>query len=262
MLCFCFSCLTTGFTDAIIILELKIFYLYYSFMDTRLNLPRISNARLNDSVYDVIKENILSQVFAPGQRLILDEVSQQLGVSMTPLKDALNRLAAEGLVEIVPRQGTYVTSLQRVEIAETFDVRCALEIIAVQLFMENATDDELQELSAMVDQLDTLASSPDKSAIYQDYVRVDSAMHHRLVEFSGNKRLLTAYEREHSHIFIARVRYGSFEESLEQAQMEHRALKEALLARDIARTRTILEQHIQRAKNSLLEDIHKGKYDR
>jgi GntR family transcriptional regulator, rspAB operon transcriptional repressor len=228
-------------------------------MDTEITLPRIPKTRLNDSVYDIIKKNILSQVFSPGQRLILEEVSQQLGVSMTPLKDALNRLAVEGLVEIVPRQGTYVTSLQWEEIAETFDVRCALEVMAVKFFLKSATDKDLQEISAMVDQLEDLAKSPDKSAIYQDYVRIDSAMHHRLVELSGNQRLLAAHVREHSHIYMARVRYGSFEPSLEQAQEEHRLLREAILARDIPRVETVLKHHIQRAKDSLLEDIKRDK---
>jgi|WetSurMetagenome_2_1015567.scaffolds.fasta_scaffold18631_1 GntR family transcriptional regulator, rspAB operon transcriptional repressor len=221
-------------------------------------LPRLPKTRLNDSVYDVIRKNILSQVFSPGQRLIMDEVAKQLGVSMTPLKDALNRLAVEGLVEIVPRQGTYVTSLQWEDIAETFDVRCALEVMAAELLLVHATDEELHEITAMVDQLDELAKSPDKGAIYQEYVRMDSEMHHRLVELSGNQRLLAAHVREHSHIYIARVRYGSFEASLEQAQKEHRLLKNALLARDVPGVLSILKQHILRAKYSLLNDVRDG----
>lgn len=227
-------------------------------METDFSLPRIPKARLNDSVYDVVKENILSQVFAPGQRLKLDELVQQLGVSMTPLKDALNRLAAEGLVEIMPRQGTYVTNLNQAEIAETFDVRCALEVMAAQLFLERSTDAELQEISVMVDQLNELVKSPDKSAIYQDYVKIDSAMHRRILELSRNGRLLAAHEREHTHIYMARVRYGTFEASLEQAQNEHRLLQEAILARNIPQVQAVLSHHIQRAKNSLLDDITKG----
>jgi DNA-binding GntR family transcriptional regulator len=227
-------------------------------MITDFTLPRLPKSRLNDSAYHVIKENILSQVFTPGQRLILDDLSQQLGISMTPLKDALNRLAAEGLIEIVPRRGTYVTSLKRAEIADTFEVRCALEVMAAQLFLERASDAELQEIAAMVDQLDELAKSTDKNAIYQDYVNLDSAMHHRIVELTRNQRMLAAHEREHSHTFMARARYGTSEESLDQAQEEHRALRWAILARNIPKTQAILIEHIQRAKNSLLGEISEG----
>jgi DNA-binding GntR family transcriptional regulator len=227
-------------------------------MNIDFTLPRIPKNRLNDSVYDVIKENILSQVFAPGQRLILEELAQQLGVSMTPLKDALNRLSAEGLIEIAPRRGTYVTGLKRAEIAETFEVRCALEVMAAQLFLERASDAELQEIAAMVDQLEKLAKSPDKSASYQDYVNIDGAMHHRIVELSKNQRLLAAHEREHTHMYMARARYGTFEESLDQAQAEHRVLREAILARNIPQAQAILSEHIQRAKNSLLGEISEG----
>lgn len=224
-------------------------------MNTEFTLPRIPKARLNDSVYDVIKENILSQVFAPGQRLILGELSQQLGVSMTPMKDALSRLATEGLIVIVPRRGTYVTVLKRDEIAETFEVRCALELCAIQLFLERATDAELQEIAAIVEQLEVLFRSPDKTATYQEYVNLDSNLHHRIVELSRNQRLLAAHQREHSHTFMARARYGTFEESLDQAQEEHRNLREAILNRDITKAQFILHKHILRAKESLLAEI-------
>ena len=224
-------------------------------MNSDFDLSPIPKARLNDSVYNVIRENILSQVFVPDQRLDLSELSQQLGVSATPVKDALNRLAAEGLIEIIPRRGTYVTSLKPTEIIETFEVRNALEVMAVQLFLERASDAELQEIAGMVSQLDEFASSPNKNAIYQDYVTIDSAMHHRIVELSRNQRLLAAHEREHTHTYMARVRYGTSEESLEQAQEEHRELREALLARNIPQAQAILTKHIQRAKESLLGEI-------
>jgi GntR family transcriptional regulator, rspAB operon transcriptional repressor len=155
----------------------------------------------------------------------------------------------------VPRRGTYVTSLRRAEISETFEVRCALEVMAAQLTLERASDVELREIVAMVDKLEDLSQSPDKSAIYQDYVKIDNAMHRRIVELSRNNRLLAAHEREHSHTFMARIRYGSFEKSLNRAQEEHRALRSAILARDIPKTQAILFEHIQRAKNSLLGEI-------
>jgi GntR family transcriptional regulator, rspAB operon transcriptional repressor len=219
------------------------------------SLAPIPKARLNDSVYDVIKENILSQVFAPEQRLDINELSHQLEVSATPLKDALNRLAAEGLVEIIPRRGTYVTSLKPTEIAETFEVRKALEVLAVQLFLERALDIDLQEIANMISRLDEYASSQDRNAIYQEYVNVDRAMHRRIVELARNQRLLAAYEREHSHMYMARARYGTSEESLEQAQEEHRHLREAVLARNIPLAQEIIDKHIQRAKESLLNEI-------
>jgi DNA-binding GntR family transcriptional regulator len=227
-------------------------------MDIVVSLPRIYRARLNDSIYDVIKEKILSQEFAPNQRLDLEELAKQLGVSMTPLKDALNRLAVEGLIEIVPRRGTYVTDIKREEVAETFDVRCALEACAIRLFLERASDAELQEIAAMVDKLDELAKSSDKITIYQEYVNIDREMHHRIVELSGNQRLLRAHEREHTHMYMARARYGSFEESLDEAQEEHRQLRGAILARDIPLAQAVMNGHIQRAKNSLLGEINEG----
>jgi DNA-binding GntR family transcriptional regulator len=225
-------------------------------MDQVVSLPRISRARLNDSIYEVVKEKILSQELAPGQRLDLEGLTEQLGVSMTPLKDALNHLSVEGLIEIVPRRGTYVTDIKRSEVAETFDVRCALEACAVRLFLEKASDAELHEIATMVDKLDELAGISDKISIYQQYVNIDREMHHRIVELTRNQRLLKAHESEHAHMYMARTRYGSFEESLDEAQEEHRHLRDAILARDIPLAQAVMQEHIQRAKNSLLGEIN------
>jgi len=219
------------------------------------SLPQIPKARLNDFVYEAIKESILRQEFAPNQRLDINDLSLQLGVSATPLKDAISRLAAEGLVEIIPRRGTYVTSLKPDEIAETFDVRKALEVFAVQLCLERAFDSDLQEIANLVSRLDELAGTEDKNSIYQEFVDLDRIMHRRIVELAQNQRLLAAYDREHAHMYMARARYGTSEESLEQAQVEHRNLREAILARNIPLVQEIIDGHIQRAKESLLNDI-------
>ena len=79
-------------------------------MDEANALPRLSRANLSDEVYEALKEGIFRKHFAPGERLDLGKIEREMGVSRTPVKVALNRLAVEGLVEIVPRSGTYVTS--------------------------------------------------------------------------------------------------------------------------------------------------------
>ena len=215
--------------------------------------PRV---RLNDYVYQALKENIMSQKLAPGERLHLEQLAEGLEVSMTPLKNALNQLASDGLVEIIPRHGFYVTNPSPEKIAESFEVRCALEIYAVQLVIERASETELQEIVKIVDRLEELAQAPDLGAVYQQYVELDRVMHHRFVELSGNQAFLMAYDREHTHVNIARERYGGFEDELDKAQAEHRAWIQAMLDKDIPRSQKILAKHINRAKNSLLREMN------
>ena len=84
------------------------------------NLLNITRRNINDEVYEILKDKIAERLFLPGQRLDLGKIESQMGISRTPLKDALNRLAAEGMVEIRPRKGTFVSNPSTVKISETF----------------------------------------------------------------------------------------------------------------------------------------------
>ena len=86
---------------------------------TKSELPQINRARASDSVYQILRDSILTQVFKPEERLNVKDLADKLGVSFTPLKEAINRLVAEGLIEINPRSGTYVTGINERDLAET-----------------------------------------------------------------------------------------------------------------------------------------------
>ena len=88
-------------------------------------LPRLHRSRASDSVFDILRTNILARGFRPGDRLDVRALADQLGVSATPVKDAVTRLAAEGLIEIRPRSGTFVAELAPDAVAETFEIRRA-----------------------------------------------------------------------------------------------------------------------------------------
>ena len=85
---------------------------------TRKQLPRVTRERASDSVFEVLRDGILTQVFKPGERLNIPDLAARLDVSLTPVKEALNRLAAEGLVRIRPRSGTFVAELSPEDVAE------------------------------------------------------------------------------------------------------------------------------------------------
>jgi DNA-binding GntR family transcriptional regulator len=210
-----------------------------------------------DEIYDLIKAKIVAQEFAPGQRLNLEEIEKQLGISRTPLKDALNKLAGEGLVEIVPRKGTFVSNPTPEEIAESFDVRRVLEMYAAELALPRIEPKHLSRMREMVQKLGEMVQSEDWVSIYQDYVALDHDLHHFIVELSGNKRLLWVYEQMNVHVQMARIRYLRAEQELDMAQMEHEEILRAFEARDGAAAREALAHHIERAKRSLLRDLER-----
>jgi len=220
------------------------------------NLPRLSPRNMSQEVYDILKERIFSKQFLPGERLRLAQIEKQMNVSRTPLKDALNRLAVEGLVEIKPSRGTFVSDPSPAEIADCFDVRRVLEVYGVELAARRMTESQLQQLRDMVQKLRSFTEIEDWSQIYQEYVALDHQMHRLIMEFAGNKSLQQTWEQINMHVQMARVRYRRAEKELDLAQEEHEELLRVFEARDMATLQEVMSHHIERAKQSLLRDLN------
>lgn len=217
-------------------------------------LETLTVHRVADLVYRILKERILRLDFTPGQRLQVDRLARQLGVSRTPVKDALNALAGEGLVEIVPRRGTFVAAPSAQTIAELFDLRRALELLAAELLLARVTETDLARLRARLAALDELL---DEHADVDEHMRRNLAFHRELVQLAGNRKLLEVYEGLNVHIQIARVhaRQRNWRERRHQEREEHYAILAALEARDPHRLAAAVDGHIRRAKDSLIQDL-------
>ncbi len=222
---------------------------------TDVSLPRINIYHLGEVTYEILREKIISKEFSPGQRLNLEAIEQQLGISRTPLKEALTRLEMEGLIKIVPRCGTYVTDPTPEEIAESFDVRRVLEVYAVELVTQRASAEDLRRLRAMVQELGSLAAAKDRDAIYPRYLELDHDFHRQLVALSGNQRLCQVHDQLNVHAQMARIRYRRSERELDVAQAEHERIMAALEANDAETAKAEMDAHLRRAKRSLLADM-------
>lgn len=218
-------------------------------------LPRIGTTSLSQVTYNLLREKIISRELAPGQRLDLELIKNQLGISRTPLKDALKQLEIEGLITILPRSGTFVTDPDPAEIADSFDLRRILEIYAVELVVHRASNQALQELQALVEELGRLMTGADPVRIYADYLSLDHCFHQKLVSLAGSPRLSQAHDRENMHSQMARIRYRSAARDLETPQAEHEQLLAALQARQAEQARQTIAAHLDRAKCALLADM-------
>lgn len=227
-------------------------------MDTITRLPHLSHANINEKVYALLRERILSKAFAPGQRLNVREIGSQLGVSRTPLKDALNRLAAEGLIEIRPRSGTYVTAPTLDDIEDLLDVRRVLEERAVELAIQHISPAHLADMRAIVAKLRELVSQPDWGPIYQRHVELDRELHRLIVRSSGNDQLRRVWEQVSVHVQIARMRYRRASSQLDKAQSEHEALLAAFERGDVEAAQHVIRRHIARTGDLLRQDFEVG----
>lgn len=202
---------------------------------------RLENRTLREQVADHLREEILSSRLAPGVELSEVALARSLGISRGPLREALGQLAAEGLVTIVPRRGAVVRRLTRQEFIDAYQVREALESLAIKLAVPRLTDREKREFHGMAEQMERAAAKGDGDRFFE----LNRQFHARLVQASGNSKL----EEVHSQLVaqMGRLMKQSVQlrGGVEQSAAEHRAILEAVDAGDPERAAQLLEDHIE-----------------
>lgn len=224
-------------------------------------LKAIRTERVTDTVYQVLRERIVEQQFPPGSKIHVDEIARQLDVSRTPVHEALSILAADGLVEVRPRRGTFVTEFTTNDYAETLDIRRALEVLACETACENATANDIAELRALVEGMPEAVRDtrePAEAARIHDAKNLE--FHLKLVGLSDNRRLIALYADLRAHLKIARAHVDATEwlERVPEETREHHEIVEALAQHDVEAMKFALDAHLRRSAASLIEDITRG----
>ena len=201
----------------------------------------LENLTLRERVFARLRDEILSARLAPGTELHEVGLASSLGVSRGPLREALGRLAAEGLVTITPRRGAVVTKLTRREFVEAYQLREALESLAVRLSVPKLADADRARLHELHDQMVAHAREGDVRSFFE----ANRRFHDAFVRASGNERL----QRMHTQLIdqMGRLMSKSHElrGGLDQSVAEHGAILEAVDAGDAERAARLLEEHIE-----------------
>ena len=176
-------------------------------------------------------------------------------MSQMPVRQAIDRLSEEGLVDVRPRSGTYVARADEREIAETFDIRRALDRLAAETAVLHVCDQDLEELDCLVRQMDEAAARGSDGMGIHD--RLNWEFHLLIVRLSGNEKLYEMYKQLNAHLKIASVHVSSLDWAarVPQAQREHRAMVAALRARSARDLADVLAAHVRRSKVALIADI-------
>jgi DNA-binding GntR family transcriptional regulator len=200
-----------------------------------------------DQAYAVLRAAIVGAELEPGRRLSENQLAELIGVSRTPVRDALARLRDERLVAIVPQLGTFVTYIDEEAVADAHFVREALEVGAVRMTAQRADDEALRALNGNLAGQEDAVAADDAEA----FARLDDDFHRRLCDLSGREVAWRLSERTRGQ--LDRVRLLSLPEAGYRDQMltEHRAVVAAVAAHDAPRAERELRHHLRMVLSQL-----------
>ena len=214
------------------------------------NKEKFMHISLSESVYQILREQIITQQLKPGTRLLEENIAEDLNVSRTPVREALTMLAKDGLVKWIPRRGMFVIQLGRKDVEEVYDIRRALEGLAVELATPHIPDSDLEVM------WETLKESEREfeAGNSRPFVESDTVFHDQICAASQNSRLIEQLSIIHDCILIFRTWEGAhYRPGTECAIKEHRKILDVLAKRDPQLARGEIEQHIEKVKRRLLE---------
>lgn len=182
----------------------------------------IEHSALTAKVYDWLRDAILHHRFRPGDKLDVQQLADQLGVSRTPVKDAVNRLTVEGLVVLRSRQGTYVATLSAPTLRELFAVREMIEREVAGQLSPAALRERVSAFADLVVRCGQLLAVPAADAFdYSAFVALDRQLHGEIVALAGNGALREIYQGVTARMWIGRLYYAGQEESFRRSLVSH-----------------------------------------
>ncbi|MEW5899764.1 MAG: GntR family transcriptional regulator [Bacillota bacterium] len=208
---------------------------------------------LRDVVFETLRDAIIQGRLKPGERLMEIQLAEEMGVSRTPVREALRKLELEGLIVMIPRKGAYVAGISVKDIVDVFEVRAALESLAAGLAAERITDQELEELERALVQISE-ASGSNLDAV----VRTDTNFHEIIYRASRNQRLTQLITNLQEQIQRFRTTSLAQPGRTKTAIEEHRKIVEAISERNVELAQALAREHIENAEQSLLSALREA----
>lgn len=207
---------------------------------------------LSERAYKSIKQSILSLDLKPGEMVLEDNLSNMLGISRTPIREALKKLIYEGLVTITPGKGTHVTELTVEDFLNICPIRNTLELLSVRMSAENRTEKNIEILYDLLEEQKILMK---QSTLNQRrYLEIDRKFHMTIVSSTKNdilvKYLLQINEYYNRYLFFTR-----FESRAENVVIEHSEIIDAIKSRDKEKAERLMEYHLNGVSESILSAL-------
>ena len=207
---------------------------------------------LRDEVFNTLREKILKGVYKPGERLMEIHLADQLGVSRTPIREAIRMLELEGLVKMVPRKGAQVAKISKEDLQDVLEVRKALDTLSVKLACERITEDEIKLLNNAEKEKEKALASKD----VREIAEADVAFHDVIHAATKNGRLKSMISNLAERIYRYRFEYIKQQsDGGKTLMLEHREIMRCIESRDVESAVKATEIHIDNQEISISEQL-------
>lgn len=209
------------------------------------------SATIKDKVYKTIKKDICSGVYSPGQWLQEKELTENLGVSRSPIREALRMLVSDGIVVEIPNKGVFVREFTVRDIQEIFDMRLMMESYAIGRCAKRFSDDQREKLESIIKDMEKSHREKDLAA----YIDCDTKLHNTIIEMSGNKLLADCYRRVRTMTQRFRIYSLNNTQRFDESVSEHAQIVQYILSGNTGRAQMINSRHLELARDKILEYI-------
>lgn len=219
-------------------------------------VKRVVRAGLSEQVYQALKVDIMNDKFEAGERIIIDELVREMGVSATPIREALVRLSAEQLVSVERYVGYAILPKPSAdEIAQLFVAREAIEVCAGRIAAERISEEEIVYMESVHDRITSRTYGAERYADFVPFIIDNQEFHEILVGASGNAPLATAFRSLNYDNLIARASRGRGVPDLGHIAEEHQAIIAALKSHDPKTAEVAIRQHICEGSKRMVSDV-------
>ncbi len=207
---------------------------------------------LRDIVFETLREAILEGKLVPGERVMEVQLAEQLGVSRTPVREAIRKLELEGLLIMVPRKGAYVADVSLDDVMDVLEIRASLEGLAASLGAERRSEEDIEALEKKVEELSKCIMEKDTKGMVEN----DAEFHNLLMKTAKNKKLASIVEGLKDQVQRFRVIYfNEHEETGQKLIHEHKEILECIKSGDKQKAMESAEEHIYNIRNQLVNNL-------
>lgn len=207
-------------------------------------MPTTANRDLKNHAYQILKERLINCIYEPGSILNEAQLAADLGLSRTPVREAINRLESDGFVKVMPKKGIYVSDIQLSDVLQIFQARIEIEPVALRMAAPHLPSDELLKFRETF--------TKEFSDIHNGF-RLDTAMHLFIIEHCGNRYIIDMMHRlfdDNTKVVIASKQN---QVQIHDARLEHLDIINTLIEKDFEKASTLMRTHIETCRRAALD---------